>query len=210
MIWGAIGQAVVLSEFAAQIGLSILALVDNDEELSSPLAGVPLLRGAAGLERWLAQAGGAQPMGAIVAVGGARGSVRMELAASMQAMGLQSVDAVHPAAYVATDATCGAGLQVMAGAVVGARARLGQQCLINTGATVDHECQLDDGVHVGPGASLAGCVRVGRHSFVGTGAVVLPRIQIGSDVVVGAGAVVTRDLPDGVVVVGNPARVLRK
>jgi acetyltransferase-like isoleucine patch superfamily enzyme len=60
-----------------------------------------------------------------------------------------------------------------------------------------------------PGAVLAGEVVVGDYASVGTNATVMPRIKIGSDAVIGAGAVVTRDVPDRAVVVGNPARILR-
>jgi maltose O-acetyltransferase len=50
---------------------------------------------------------------------------------------------------------------------------------------------------------------IGDNVWLGGGAIVLAGVTIGADSVVGAGAVVTRDVPPGVVVVGNPARVLR-
>jgi galactoside O-acetyltransferase len=53
-------------------------------------------------------------------------------------------------------------------------------------------------------------VRIGRNCWIGAGAIILPGITIGDNVVVGAGSVVTRDLPDSVVAVGNPCRVLRE
>ena len=53
-------------------------------------------------------------------------------------------------------------------------------------------------------------VRIGRNCWIGAGAILLPGVTIGDDVVVGAGSVVTKDLPSGVVAVGNPCRVLRE
>lgn len=53
-------------------------------------------------------------------------------------------------------------------------------------------------------------VRIGKNCWIGAGVVIVPGITIGDNVVVGAGSVVTRDLPDGVVAVGNPCRVLRE
>ncbi|QFZ24465.1 sugar O-acetyltransferase [Saccharothrix syringae] len=53
-------------------------------------------------------------------------------------------------------------------------------------------------------------VVVGENVWLGGGVIVLPGVSIGADTVVGAGAVVTRDLPAGVVAVGNPARVIRR
>lgn len=53
-------------------------------------------------------------------------------------------------------------------------------------------------------------VRIGRNCWLGAGVIVLPGVTIGDNVVVGAGAVVTKDLPDGVIAVGNPCRILRR
>ncbi len=52
-------------------------------------------------------------------------------------------------------------------------------------------------------------VKIGKNCWLGAGVIVLPGITIGDNVVVGAGSVVTKDLPDNVVAVGNPCKVLR-
>lgn len=52
-------------------------------------------------------------------------------------------------------------------------------------------------------------VRIGANCWLGAGVIVLPGVTIGANTVVGAGSVVTKDLPSGVVAVGNPCRVLR-
>ena len=52
-------------------------------------------------------------------------------------------------------------------------------------------------------------VRIGRNCWIGAGAIILPGVTIGDNTVVGAGSVVPRDLPECVVAVGNPCRVLR-
>jgi serine acetyltransferase len=85
---------------------------------------------------------------------------------------------------------------------------LGNACIINSSAIVEHECLINSGVHIGPGAKLAGLVEVGDYSFIGMGAIILPRIKIGKHVIVGAGAVVTKNVTDNVTVAGNPARPL--
>ena len=53
-------------------------------------------------------------------------------------------------------------------------------------------------------------VRIGKNCWIGAGAIILPGVTIGDNVVIGAGSVVTKDLPDNVVAVGNPCRVLRE
>lgn len=53
-----------------------------------------------------------------------------------------------------------------------------------------------------------GRIRIGNHSFVGGGTIILPGVSIGERCVIGAGSVVTRDVPNGMVAVGVPARVI--
>ncbi|MGN0546081.1 MAG: sugar O-acetyltransferase [Acutalibacteraceae bacterium] len=53
-------------------------------------------------------------------------------------------------------------------------------------------------------------VHIGRNCWIGAGAVIVPGITIGDNVVIGAGSVVTKNIPDNVVAVGNPCRVLRE
>ena len=52
-------------------------------------------------------------------------------------------------------------------------------------------------------------VRIGKNCWLGAGVIVMPGVTIGDNVVIGAGSIVTKDIPDNVVAVGNPCRVLR-
>ena len=76
--------------------------------------------------------------------------------------------------------------------------------------TVDHDCVIGDFVHIAPGVNLAGNVSVGDGSMVGVGTSVIPGIRIGKNCIVGAGSVVIEDVPDNSVVVGSPARIVKK
>ncbi len=53
-------------------------------------------------------------------------------------------------------------------------------------------------------------VRIGRNCWLGAGVIVMPGVTIGDNTVIGAGSIVTKDIPSGVVAVGNPCRVLRE
>ena len=105
--------------------------------------------------------------------------------------------------------------------------RVGRGVFINFGCTfLDRGgITLEDGVFIGPGVLLvtenhpeqpavrrnvyAKPIVVGHGVWIGAGAVILPGVTIGEHAVVGAGAIVTKDVPAGVIVAGNPARIVR-
>ena len=209
ILWGAAGHAKVLREFLEPAGYRLVALFDNDLKRPAPYNDAPLYRGMREFTTWLTQESHADCC-FLIAVGGARGNERIQLHEQLERHGLKPIVAIHPSAFVAENATLGSGSQILTHACVCVDARLGRCCIVNTAATVDHESELEDGVHVAPGAHLCGLVKVGAYSLIGPGAVVLPRVRVGSNAIVGAGSVVTRDIPDGVVAFGSPARVIRE
>jgi sugar O-acyltransferase (sialic acid O-acetyltransferase NeuD family) len=206
ILWGAKGHAKVLAELFSQIGHRVVALFDNDPQARSPLPGVPLGFGWDGFCHWHKRRQSSS-LGFAIAIGGERGEARLRIASQLLESGVTSLTAIHPNAYVSPTARVAPGSQILVHSTVGVDVELGEQCIINTAATVDHECRLGPGVHLAPGATLAGCVSVEACSFIGTNATVLPRIHIGRHVTVGAGAVVTKDVEDYAVVYGVPARV---
>lgn|SRR5690606_37998624 len=126
------------------------------------------------------------------------------------ALGFRFVNVVHPAATIGITLPANRGIQVMAGAVVQPGTILGENVLLNTKASVDHDCEVGDHVHVGPGATICGGVLIERGAFIGAGAVIVPGVRIGADAVVGAGSVVLENVEAGTTVVGVPARVIRR
>ena len=113
---------------------------------------------------------------------------------------------VHPTAWVAEDVKMGAGVQLMAGSIVQPGTVLQDNSLLNTGAQVDHDCQVGAHSHIAPGAVLSGGVRVGVGAHVGAGAVIIQGLSVGDGSIIGAGAVVLGDVPAGSLAIGNPAQ----
>jgi sugar O-acyltransferase (sialic acid O-acetyltransferase NeuD family) len=205
-IWGSAGHAKVLASLIALRGGRVVALFDNRPDAQPALPGVPLFIGDEGFAQWAAMTPSLGDVIGLAAIGGDRGRDRIAVQARFRARGLRLESLVHPDASVCRSASLGAGTQVLAQAVVAADARVGEACIVNHRASLDHECIVGDGVHLAPGATVCGCVTLGDNVMVGAGAVLLPRLRIGENSVIGAGAVVTRDVPAGSVVVGNPAR----
>jgi len=195
---GAGGHAKVVAATARAAGREVTALVDPRTEMSGTrVLGVTVV-------------GEDEPLPAdaelVVAIGDNR--VRERLAKRHADRAFATV--VHPRAVMAEDVTIGPGTVVFANAVVQPGARVGRHAIVNTGVIVEHDCRLGDLVQVASGATLAGAVKAGEGAFVGAGATVLPGVRLGAWCVVGAGAVVVDDVPEGVTVVGVPARPLQR
>lgn len=206
-IWGSAGHARVLASLIALQGNRVVATFDQDPS-AVPLPHVPLFIGHQGFDLWLDQLERVDLITGLVAIGGSRGSDRLAIHSMFASRGLSLAPLIHPTASVCKTATIGRGTQVLAQAVVAPDVWLGESCIINHRASVDHECQLGDGVHIAPGAILCGLVVCDNCVFVGAGAIILPRLTIGLGAVIGAGAVVTKNVPAGATVVGNPARII--
>lgn len=146
--------------------------------------------------------------GVLVGIGNNR--VRLDKAFYLRESGSPLISLIHPKAYVAGDVAIEAGTVVFAGAVVQPGASIDLAGIVNTGATVDHDCFLAAGNHICPGAHLAGGVNVGECTWIGIGATVNQYLTIGKNVTIGAGAAVVADVPNGVTIVGVPARVVEQ
>ena len=117
--------------------------------------------------------------------------------------------AIDPSTVISALSTVGDGSVVFQGSVIQANTRIGRHVIINTAASVDHDCDVGDFVHIGPHATLCGLVRVERGAFIGAAVTILPGLTVGENAIVGAGSVVVADVPANTVVTGVPARHLR-
>jgi len=208
LFWGGTGKARIIEKMISNEGnreVQILAIYDSfltELSFSSP---VKFISSPNDLKLVLPNI-----THFVTCIGGEHGYARFKISEELKKLGLESVEVISPKALLDDIEYKGEGLQMMPGAVVHKFSSIGDQCIINTNATVDHECVLGNGVHVMGGASIAGAVEIGNYSTIGTNATILPNLKIGKGVFVGAGAVVNKDVNDYEVVTGVPARKLRK
>lgn len=82
---------------------------------------------------------------------------------------------------------------------------IGNKVTLSTNVTILAHYASTNNVN---GHTKVGIVKIGNNVFIGTGAIINCNVRIGDNVIVGSGAVVTKDIPDGMVVAGNPARII--
>jgi UDP-perosamine 4-acetyltransferase len=207
VILGGGGHArVVIEALRAEGRLEPAAIVDADPaRKGTAIFGVPVVGGDAELPALRA----AGVTHAVAGVGGVRDNApRHRLLEAARAAGFHPAGVIHPSAMVSPSARLAPSVQVLAGAVIGPEAQLADGVVVNTRAVVEHDCRIGEYAHIASGAVLAGTVTVGPLAHIGAGAVVRQKISIGRGAVIGAGAAVVKDVADGDVVVGVPARLL--
>jgi sugar O-acyltransferase (sialic acid O-acetyltransferase NeuD family) len=202
VVFGAGGHGKVVADIVLAAGrCEVVGFLDDRPGLrGSAVLGLPVLGDAA----WLEQEAARGPIA--VALGVGANLARRAVAERCERRGAALLVAVHPRATVASSARLAPGAVVMAGAVVNPDAAIGRGAIVNSSAVVEHDVVVGDWAHLSPGAATGGAARIGALAFLGLGAVVLPGVSVGDRAVVGAGAIVLRDVPEGVTVVGVPAR----
>ena len=192
-LFGASGHAKVVMDIIKAMGGNVGCIYDDAPRYEA-IHGVPVLK-----------ANEAEITGPLIISIGASNARKLV----SERYNIEYATAIHPKAIISPSATIGEGSAVMPGAIINADVTIGRHCIINTKASVDHECKIGDFVHIAPGATLSGNVEVGDGSWIGVGACVKQGIKIGKNSMIGAGSVVVKDLPDNVIVCGNPCNTLK-
>ena len=208
VIWGASGHARVVAEIIRLNGeYDIVGFLDdvNPQRHKTAFCGSRILGGREQLDHM--RANGVRHL--IFAFGDCQARLRLSEFVRAE-KGFNLAIAIHPRATVAEDARVGNGTVIAAGAVASAASRIGENVIINTCSSIDHECEIQDGAHISPGAHLGGKVTVGRGTWIGIGAIVKDGVQIGRNSQVGAGSIVLEDIPDNVIAFGAPAKPMEK
>ncbi|MDP4088108.1 MAG: 2,3,4,5-tetrahydropyridine-2,6-dicarboxylate N-acetyltransferase [Bacillota bacterium] len=124
---------------------------------------------------------------------------------------------IEPGAIIRDKVAIGKNAVIMMGAVINIGAEIGEGTMVDMNAVVGARGKLGKGVHLGAGAVVAGVLEppskspceIGDRVLIGANAVILEGVKIGTGSVVAAGSVVTEDVPEGVVVAGIPAKIIK-
>ena len=204
---GSSGQAKVIIDLVEKEGrYKMVGLIDAARSIGDSTLGYSVLGREIDLPALIVEYG---LKGIIIAIGD--NSVRAIVAATIRGLcpNLPFVTAVHPSASIGKQTTLGSGTVVMAGAVVNPCCQVGQFCILNTKASLDHDSVMEDFSSLAPGVTTGASCRIGTYSAVSIGAVLRHGITIGEHSVIGGGSYVTKDVEPFSIAYGTPARKIR-
>jgi len=203
IVLGAGGHAKVIIELLRAAGYQVSYCVGGADSPDECM-GIPVLKGDDHLPK-LRQLGYSSVFPAI-----GSNAIRERAAAHVLDLGYELVNAISPHAIISPSLVLGKGIAIMSGVVINAQSTIDDLAIINTGATVDHDCHIGFCAHVAPQCALAGNVTVGAKAFVGIGTSIIPNKRIGDQSIIGAGSVVISDIPSSLTALGNPAKIVYK
>ena len=143
----------------------------------------------------------------------ANSHVREKIAQRLEADGIQlwSIAADHVVVMDQIELAEGSALSPFVS--IGSNVKIGKCFHANLYSYVEHDCVIGDFVTFAPGVKCNGNIHIHAHAYIGAGAMIKQGtpdqpLVIGAGAIVGMGAVVTKSVPAGVTVVGNPARIV--
>lgn len=145
-----------------------------------------------------------------VVVGIGEPIIRESIFEKLRKDGVYSPNLVHPGVYIPESTKLGKGVVIQYGCFISCNAQIKDYVYIQPQCNIGHDDVLSEGCMISGLCNLGGLVNVGKWSYLGLSSVVKQMITIGDYSIVGMGSVVQKDIPDLMITMGNPARVIAK
>lgn len=117
---------------------------------------------------------------------------------------------VHPTANISEGTTLSAGTVVCYNSFVSCNVVIGENVLVQPTVSIGHDCKIGNDTVLSTNVCIAGGCEIGDETYIGLQVPIKEGVCIGKQTIVGMGSVVIRDIPDQVIALGNPARVMKE
>ena len=117
---------------------------------------------------------------------------------------------IDPSAIISSSAKIGKGTIVCQNSTITSLAKIEDNVVCNIGSIIGHDVVIGNHSNISSYSVIGGKTKIGSRVFLGSGSILKEKIKIGNDVIISMGSVVYKDIEDGLIVVGNPARISRR
>jgi sugar O-acyltransferase (sialic acid O-acetyltransferase NeuD family) len=181
----------------------ILGFVDQNDNLHGKIVnGYPILGGL----DWLRKHNN-DKLGCVCAIGICE--TRKRIIEELHEIGIKFYNAIHPTVVMSEFVELGYDVIICGGSILTVNIKIGDHVHINLGCTIGHDARIGSYCTLNPKVAINGNDHLGEGVYVGTGATFIQQVSVGSWTTIGAGAVVIENIPENVVAVGVPAKVIK-
>ncbi|MCU0437188.1 MAG: acetyltransferase [Raineya sp.] len=117
---------------------------------------------------------------------------------------------LHPQHVIAETVSLDKGIQINPFVVIAPYAKIGKYVSINRQVSIGHHTSIGDFSTINPGVNIAGHCEIAEGVTIGMGANILEGVKIGKNSIVGAGSLVLKDIPENVLALGSPAKIIKE
>ena len=133
-------------------------------------------------------------------------TLRKKIFQTYKEHGYHFATVIHPSVILPTRYLLEEGVQLMAGSILQPDVTIGENSIINTGVSIDHDCKICANVHLAPGVTLSGNVIIKDNCHIGTAATVIQGICIEENCIIGAGSLILKHIKPNQLAIGVPAK----
>ncbi len=206
VIIGAGKYGEVYLDYLQQAGIEIVGFLDdNPNEWNLKIHGVPVL-GAISKLSILKEEMNVEavycPLG--------NNRLRVKFLEMAKELGYDTPSYIHPSVTISDNVTIGKGVYILLGTNIMPETRIEDYVMISMGVNIAHHNVLSKGTFLSTGCNFGASILAKPYTYCGIGSTIMTGLtELGTDCLIGAGAVVIKDVPDGAVVAGVPAKVIK-
>ena len=206
VIIGAGTYGEVYLAYLQEAGADIVGFLDDDPKYEGQsVRGVPVLGGVSRL----ADLKETEKIEAVYCPLG-NNKLRVKFLSMARELGYETPNYIHPSVIISPNVSLGKGVYILLGTTIMPHTEIKDYVMISMGVHLAHHNVLDEGVFLSTGCNFGASIHAHKYAYCGISSTIMTGMhELGEDCLIGAGAVVIKDVPNGAVMAGVPAKVLR-